>query len=883
MRPIKIELQAFGPYAGHETVDFTKMASSGLFLICGKTGKGKTTILDAMTFALYGRSSGNGRNDFEAMRCTYADYDTATFVKFEFENNGEYYIFERWLERKRKNLAPRYNLMKKNESGAWEVMYENPKKEDLENKAKEIIGLEYEQFRQVIVLPQGQFEKFIMSKGDEKEKILTSIFGMEKWGEYTEKFYQDAKGRKEELDKTKTMVKNSLAEEGCVSVGELEALLKGKNFELEDANEKYKDADYEGVIAKQDELIMLAERFERLHKTEAYLKSLEDKAGEYKDRVNQVEAAERAEKVGTLMVAADRAKCELEGRKRDEQNAIAEAAIAKNAFEVSMRKYNTHVAAEASIEAKKKVKIQFEGKRSDYQGLDAAVAELSGAKRELKAAYGKVNIAKNRCDKLASDVVALQNEYSRLSSEHTQLLNAYLAGITGELAEKLNEGEACPVCGSTSHPHKAVKAPGSVAKSDVDRKKNEADAKYKELNEKSADKVEAEKAFKEGTSNVSNREMAVATAEAKLDAIRKNLVNGINSSADLDIAIRKLAKEIADYQNSEKILKDEMSRRENDSTAKAAKVEPAANERKSAEIAFAAAKDAVAKALSENGFATENDARNALLSEEDVNAIKTRLNYYDKSKYAAEDSISKLKDELSGAVEPSKDDCLRIKTEASDAINSFNLKKGELGARIKSLNDRFERIKVVNNGLDDKLQEAEADLAFAKSLRGDTGIGLQRYVLGILFSSVIAAANKMLEMVHGGRYKLFRSDDKAQGSNKKGLELKAFDKESQDSEGRFVNTMSGGEKFLVSLALSIGMSTVAQKGGIKIEALFIDEGFGSLDEDSIGDAMNVLNSIQEANSLVGIISHVQLLQERISTKVKVVETDTGNHIVQSVG
>ncbi len=199
-------------------------------------------------------------------------------------------------------------------------------------------------------------------------------------------------------------------------------------------------------------------------------------------------------------------------------------------------------------------------------------------------------------------------------------MNAYLAGITGELAEKLNEGEACPVCGSTSHPHKALKAPDSVAKSDVDRKKNEADAKYNELNAKSADKVGAEKVFK---------------------------------------------------------------------------------------------------------------------------------------------------------------------TEASDAINSFNTKKGELGARIKSLSDRLERIKVSNNGLDDKLQEAEADLAFARSLRGDTGIGLQRYVLGILFSS--------------------------------------------------------------------------------------------------GDAMNVLNSIQEANSLVGIISHVQLLQERISTKIKVVETDTGNHIVQSVG
>ncbi len=883
MRPVKIEFQAFGPYAGHEIVDFAKMASNGLFLICGKTGTGKTTILDAMTFSLYGKSSGNGRNDFEAMRCTNADYNTATFVKFEFENNGEYYIFERWLERKRKNLSPRYNLMKKNESGAWEVMFENPKEKDLENKAKEIIGLEYEQFRQVIVLPQGQFEKFIMSKGDEKEEILTSIFGMEKWGEYTEKFYQQAKARKEELDEIKKEIKNSLAEEGCGSIGQLEALLKGKSFELEDANEKYKNADYEGVIAKQDELIKLAEHFQRLHDIEAYLKKLDEKAERRNDLTNQVEAAGRAEKVKTLMLAADDARNALEGRRRDEQNAKAEAQAAKNAFDESVRKYNAHVAAEAEIEAKKSVKIQYEGKRSDYQGLDAAEAELRGARRELEAANGKVNVAKNHCDKLASDVVALQNEYSRLSSEHTQLLNAYLAGITGELAEKLNEGEACPVCGSTSHPHKAVRTTDSVPKSEVDRKKKAADAKYNELNARSADKVEAERVLKAETDNVSSRERDVATAEAKLDVIRRSLVEGINSLADLDATIRKLEKEIADYQDLEKILKNEMSRRENDSTGKAARVEPAANERKTAEIALDESKNAIARALSENGFATEAEARNALLSEEDVKAIKTKINDYDKAKFAAEDSISKLKAELSGAVEPNMDECLRIKNEAADAINSFNTKKGELNGRIRSLSDRLDRIKVKNNGLDDKLHEAEADLAFAKSLRGDTGIGLQRYVLGILFSSVVAAANKMLEMVHGGRYKLFRSDDRAKGSNKKGLELKAFDKNSQDSEGRFVNTMSGGEKFLVSLALSIGMSTVAQKGGIKIDALFIDEGFGSLDEDSIGDAMNVLNSIQEANSLVGIISHVQLLQERISTKIKVVQTDTGNHIVQSVG
>lgn len=180
--------------------------------------------------------------------------------------------------------------------------------------------------------------------------------------------------------------------------------------------------------------------------------------------------------------------------------------------------------------------------------------------------------------------------------------------------------------------------------------------------------------------------------------------------------------------------------------------------------------------------------------------------------------------------------------------------------------------------------QAETDWALAKNLRGDTGIGLQRYVLGVMFSSVIAAANKMLEKVHGGRYRLFRSDEKGQGSNKKGLELKVFDSFSREGdEGRSVKTLSGGEKFLVSLALSIGMSTVAQKSGTHLDAMFVDEGFGSLDQNSIEDALEVLASIQKANAAVGIISHVQVLQDHIPTKLEIKKSRDGSKIVTNIG
>ena len=220
---------------------------------------------------------------------------------------------------------------------------------------------------------------------------------------------------------------------------------------------------------------------------------------------------------------------------------------------------------------------------------------------------------------------------------------------------------------------------------------------------------------------------------------------------------------------------------------------------------------------------------------------------------------------------------------AIEAQREHSAKSGVIGAEIERLKKKKKDLEALGEGIDEKLAQAESDQRFARSLRGDTGTGLQRYVLGIMFSSAVAEANKMLELVHDGRYRLYRSDEKAQGSNKRGLELKVFDRYSEEHGGRHVSTLSGGEKFLTALALSIGMSSIAQKSGIKIDALFIDEGFGTLDEDSIEDAMNILNGIRKASGMVGIISHMQILQDNIQMKLRIKRDAAGSHIVQEVG
>ena len=883
MRPIKVEFQAFGPYVGHETVDFEAISEKGLFLICGKTGIGKTMILDAMTFALYGKSSGHSRDDFKLMRCTNAEFDQATFVKFEFENNGEYYIFERRLERKRKNLSESYNLMQKGDDGVWHTLLENAKAKALNEKAVEIIGLEYEQFSQVIVLPQGKFEKLLTSNSDEKEKILTSIFGEDKWQQIANHLYEEVDERKKNLKEKKDKIENSLKEENCESIAELDSVIAHKLKQLEDMDIEYKAADYEKQQKSLQDLLAISKRFGDLHNAESKLKELNSKESECETWENAVNNAIRANKVRDLLADEKEAESALDGRRlawTEVQDAADKREIVAQKASEQLKQHNGKI---PEIEDKKKIKIQYEAKKADYVGLDEAGQAVKNAEHAEEAALAEENLANEKLNSFSTKIVNLRDEHRSLNSEHEALLERYLAGITGEIADRLTVGEPCPVCGSTSHPHKAIKSENSVTKAQVDEKKKSVDAKYSELQAALKEQEKAQNTYEEKHSLAQKIHSEVVAAETKFEEIKKNLVVGLNTLKELESAIKRLEDEINDFDNQKRNLEAAEKSAQEAFTEAKAKVEPAENEVKTASEQLTKASEAALVGLKSNGFASEDEATKLMRSEEQIHALRNRIADYKAAVKTATSNLEVLTQELEGKTEPDKKEC----DDKLEAINlartSYAENRGRLDSEIKRLKSKINNLKAEGEGIEEKIREAEEDFVFAKKLRGDSGTGLHRYVLGIMFSSVVAAANKMLDMVHGGRYHLYRSDDKAQGTNKKGLELKVSDKNSESHEGRFVSTLSGGEKFLVSLALSIGMSTVAQKSGIKIEALFIDEGFGSLDEDSIGDAMNVLNSIQESNGLVGIISHVQILQDRIPSKLRVERVDRGSHIIQTIG
>ena len=883
MKPLLIEFQAFGPYAGHEVIDFKELLNKGLFLICGETGSGKTMLLDAMTFALYGKSSGNGRNDFEANRCMSADYDTPTFVKFVFETAGQEYVFERRLERKRKNLSASYTMMKKDDDGVWQPLGENLKDKDLNNKARELIGLEYDQFRQVIILPQGQFEKLLTSNSDEKEKILSDIFGEKKWQKIADKFYEEASARKDELKLVKERIRTSLAEVGCENKGELKSLIEHKEDEYKYAVSSYEANDYDSRRKALNDELLIARRFGDMHKVEGRLNELKSESSKRDAWEVELGRALKAEDIRGLIDEWESSEQTASTRRKDLEAIIQEEESIASSVDECAARIKALANKQGEIDEIAKSITLMESRVEDYESIDSLRNEYNRSQKEYDAKAEELEEARQKNEAYVPVIDALQREYKALDAEHRCMLETYLCGISAVLASGLEEGTECPVCGSIHHPKKAELSIDSVTKEAVDAKKKQSDDKYAMLQDSLLKQSQMGKIYEDKAFELATADTKLAQAKTLYEQMSSNLIDGIDSLDALQKSIADASASVKEYADNKKALDDKYIALKETLSGHKSKIESAQNELKLAEKKLSLAYDNLNNAIGESIFKSHEDVIQALSSLQERNNLQDRIARYDAELEAVNRQLLDMQAELEGktyveeSLIQSKIDELDVAIKEQTEIQTL------LRSSIQSLTDKLALIDREGDGIDEACMQAEEDFTFAKKLRGDTGTGLQRYVLGIMFSSVVAAANKMLELVHDGRYHLYRSDDKVSGSNKRGLELKVYDKYSDDTEGRFVNSLSGGEKFLVSLALSIGMSTIAQKSGIKIEALFIDEGFGSLDESSIVDAMNVLNTVQEANGLVGIISHVQLLRDRIPTKLIISKKEGRSHITCSVG
>lgn len=882
MKPLYLEIQAFGPYVEKQVVDFEKLGQKGIFLIKGNTGSGKTTIFDAMTFALYGGGTSendktkNGRNDLEEWRCTQADADTDTFVSFTFSVRNHKYRFTRSLIQKRVNLSPKYEAGEIDDEGNVIPFFNNPKKDDLTHKAEELTGLTKEQFRQVVLLPQGQFERFLTATSDDKEEILKKIFGSEQWSRYARAFFDNANERKKALDKEKEDIERSLKEENLANLEELEQRID----ELTDSKRKLDKEHLEFAgDRKQEKLnddIKLSEQFTPLHSLEDSLIKLEDRQYEVKNKRLQYDEAEKAEQLRAPINDYEQAAKDENKRKNalDKLNKTLSGVQKKKA---DAEKAKQEHEKNSPVENLNKQIGLYESKKDVYDSIEQLRKASAESKKELDTADIELKMAEKILTEATDKAKDLKNKRDSAEKAAKDYRDRYYAGIYGEIAGSLTDGEKCPVCGSTSHPEPAAKLPDSVSKADLDKKEKALDVAKKSWDEAESNRISSENERDKKKNTYAEKQLAYTGVNSDFSNTSKNLIDGIDDSKALSKAISDAKNQLISFEAKNKELQAALTEAVNSLTELEAGIKAADEEYKTASEKAEKAKEKLDQALSENGFDDYKAVKEILLSEEERKNLHKTIVEYDTSVSRIKEDIRKQRDELKDRIEPDKSKFKERQSEITNELSKYNAESAEIKTTVERLSAKLSDLKKAKAHFDENNPQAENDLAFARKLRGDTGVGLQRYVLAIMFNQVIGEANRMLSKVHGGRYHLFRTDDAAYG-NKRGLDLKVHDNRSPEKEGRSIAMLSGGEKFLVSLALSIGMSTVAQKSGVQIEALFIDEGFGTLDDSSIHDAMDVLDSVRKGAGTIGIISHVQLLEANIPTHLNVIKKETGSII-----
>lgn len=910
MRPLKITMSAFGPYAGEVTLDMQKLGKSGIYLITGDTGAGKTTVFDAISYALYGEASGNYREN-TTLRSKYASADTPTFVELEFEYNNEIYKINRNPEYPRPNK--RGEGFTKQSANAELVMPDGSvitKIKEVSAKVEEIIGINKNQFSQIAMIAQGDFRKLLNCETNERSKIFRKIFKTEPYHNIEIKLSSLFNELKRNREKEKSGIEQYINQLKC---NENDTL----SLELERA--KSGDVLIEDVIKLAGEIIN-KDTLEYT-KTQKNIESINEEIEKINSNIKLYENQEATKKAFAEASAqleelkAKRNDCEKAYKSAEAQRERLDDLTRKiNLINSKMPKYDELKSLENSINERaqsfeksnnllklKQQEITSLEKEIDekskaleeVKGADLLVQKLTVQKEEIKKKAEALKELKTEIDRCKTEQKNLKNaqsfaksaldEYGALENEYNQIYIAFFNEQAGIIADELKDGEPCPVCGSTSHPNLARKSENAPSQADVESAQNLV-KKAQEKADKARDTASALKSrFDEIAANVkSAAKKLFGTDDNVFDDYNSN-INALKKEHDCTLALlktaneklnlyQKLDKEIPKIQEKQKSLSDEIS---------------TLNTQKASDEAFISENTKrVTSIKSELDFESADLAKDKLkeytnLSNDIKNAIEKSKNDFDdiKSKY---DTQKGTKASLEKALKEFKEIDLASLNEKSLKLNEY--KKGvdetakSLYSRIENNKSRVDDIskkRDILKGYDDKYVWLKALSETANGdISGKEKITLETFVQMTYFDSIIRKANIRLLTMSDGQYELVRRSDAETLKKNEGLALDVIDHFNASS--RSVSTLSGGESFMASLCLALGLSDEIQSsnGGIKLDTMFVDEGFGSLDGEALDRALSALTSLSQGNRLVGIISHVDALCDRIDNKIVITKDRT---------
>lgn len=918
MRPLKLTMSAFGPYAGKTTLDFEQLGEKGLYLITGDTGAGKTTLFDAITFALYGEPSGNNRK-VSMLRSKYAADDTPTEVSLTFAYSGKVYTVKR---------NPEYERARKSGSGTtkekanaeliWPDGRVVHKKNDVDRDIHEIMGVDRDQFSQIAMIAQGDFLKLLLAKTEDRQEIFRNIFKTNIYQVFQEKLKDASGALSRDRDAAKRSVDQYIGGILCADDDALASdLQKAKDgaMLMEDVVSLLQTLIQNDLLASEtmtgdlqflekqlDDLTTKISKAEELAKRKADLEQAETDRNDQQSKLIDLKAiwdSEKAKLPETEELVRQITALDVELPRYDDLEKLTQ-----DYQDLNTKITNDSALLETKLKEQKKLTAEITTLNEEQRLLESAAAEkerhlrygqtLEHLQQDKKALLTHLKKLKQNREHLVL-AQAVYRTASKTAEEKQALAAALRKAFSDEqagiMAEHLTAGLPCPVCGSVSHPNKAVKSREAPSEADVEAAESaalNAQATAMEESQK-AGQIRGSVAAEESAIEQSHPgllgsgELAtiIASTSTSLDDIDEQLTTNrsLIASADFRIQLKKeIDQKLPEKAQSLNTLSETITQLRETLSSSIATLQSLDDQR-------SALKQKLPYENKTNALKERETMQDRVTKQQQ--ALKTAEQNYsdcDKALISLDATIKQLNDLLADAPVMDLPHLLQEKDAFTDQKKALSDKQKILLVRLHTNETALDNIRKKTDeltALDKKWTWMKALSNTANgNLSGKEKVMLETYIQMTYFDRILARANAHLMRMSSGKYDLKRRAAANDRRVQTGLELDVVDH--YNGSERSVRTLSGGESFIASLSLALGLSEEIQAsaGGIRLDTMFVDEGFGSLDEDTLQQAMKALHLLTEGNHLVGIISHVAELRRQIDKQVIVTKEKSGGSTVK---
>ena len=913
MRPIKLILSAFGPYASKIELDLAKLGENGVYLITGDTGAGKTTIFDAITFALFGKPSGDIR-DVKTLRSEYAKEEIETYVELDFLYHGEEYHIYRRPEYSYTHVQKNGEIKQRSKSADAYLILPNGerivKPTEVTKQVEQLLGMKRDQFRQIAMIAQGSFLEILNADTKERGKLFEKVFMTSKYSIFMDRLNQMAKEGSTKLNEAKLRLQQIISDIRVPITLQEEYEQMIETFAMDDIQTVYDLLDKIIASANEETKILQKQKDIIQKQLQKYRKEETEKSKQLQDLLSLEkllkEKPAKEEKVNLLTeklkVDGGKYKLHIDDLKKEQvqiEHELPEyVRLTKLTIKLSeIKKQLSFVTKdlEEKISLKKQLDEDIILKQKESQTLSDSEVSLNKyliKEEELQkkiSAFHHASMMKKEyqiaVEDLKKKTMSLQKNTdakAEIQKQYDDAQLSYFANQAGLLASRLSKGQPCPVCGSLEHPHPASHSDKLVTQEEINqykKKVEQAEKEYQMASKACADanlkmsslKNELELVLKSVTEQV----IPIEDVEMFID---EHTVQLKNEQAEISTHIKQLQLQSKRYQELLKLIpqlqqkftavSDEVS--QNEITQVKLSVELEQIQKQVAEI------------TGKLKYSSEQEAKNhvSIITKQILEYQQQIDQLTNATKHAMDElvyvnaQIDMLKEKVSLSIEEislqqSQLKSLQIEIENLQVQQEENLKNIHNVQRYEAdAQDTKQKIKSENEAYQTKLSRYSslkelADVAMGNGRSSKEKITLQEYVQIAYLDRMIHKANERYLSMSNQQYQLVRSAGSKDKRSHEALDLDVIDY--TNGSVRPVSSLSGGESFIASLALALGMSDEiqSQAGGIQIDTMFIDEGFGTLDQDSLNNAIQTLMNLSGENRLVGIISHVKELKERI--------------------